>query len=74
MKIGLYTTKEALEQIGRSYATVRRWIKDKLIEDVKNRDDNDKRLWSKLDIERFIDFKNTQDTLKRLRRKESSGL
>lgn len=60
-KIQLYTTKEASQQIGRSKATILRWISNKLISDVEHRDDNDYRIWSDTDIKRFIEFKNALD-------------
>lgn len=50
-----FTTAEALKQIGRSRATVFRWMRDEEIEDVR-RDYRGYRIWTTADIQRYRDF------------------
>lgn len=53
--ISYYTTKEALELIGRSKTAVLGWISQGLIEDV-GRNQINHREWLETDIKRFADF------------------
>ena len=69
----LYTTKEASDQIGRSKATLLRWIAKGSIEDVKQRDDNNYRIWTESDVKRFIVYKNELDKIKKRKRSAPDG-
>jgi len=68
--VKLYTTKEACAQIGRSKDAVLRWIRLRLIEDVK-RDNKNNRIWTDEDIRRFILLRNEMNNKKLNMRKTS---
>lgn len=51
-----YRTKEALEKIGISRPTWFRWMKDKVVEDVKHKDRKGWRLFTDDDIKRISNF------------------
>jgi hypothetical protein len=62
--ITFYTTKEAVEMIGRSKTTVFGWIRSKKIKDVK-KNQIGHREWLESDIKRFAEFaKNNIDKTK----------
>lgn len=56
-------TREALSKAGVSESTWRRWIKNKVIEDVKIRDRKGWRLFTGEDIQRIKNFAETITTM-----------